>query len=307
MKKVLCVVLVLSLVFLCACGGGKTPDETTVTEETTVEEQTTSEDIPSSAETAESTTAETQTTDAHSTEPATAPPVSERPTEKPTEPSTEPPTKAEPTVYTKAQTVELLKAAVNKTKGYKGDITVHHKEAFSELTVSNVYPGGELSTKFINFLTGLIIKPSEETYSFSGGTATTSEGEKTQLLLPKDAPFTLTDSGVKSAKIEQVDGMTHITLTLVAEECNSLSEKPKHNASAIGYLDIGDSFKLMKITAIQIKYPGSVIDAYIREDGYVSSVSHTVHMESHGEATYGLINGKADFKGSQTETWNINW
>ena len=164
-----------------------------------------------------------------------------------------------------------------------------------------------MSSKLMNFVTGLVIKPSEEDYSFSNGSAVTSEGEKTQLLLPKDAAFTLSDSGVKSASIEKKNGMTHITVTLVSESCNSLTDKPEHNASAIGYLDISGSFKLMKITSIKIDYPGSVIDVYIRDDGYVSSVTYTVNMDCHGEASYGLINGKADFKGAQTETWTLKW
>ncbi len=342
-RRIFCAVLSVCMLFLCSCGG-KQSEETTsapettaaeVTEMQTTEMQTQQELQPTAATAAvsseisstgtsatESPVTESPSTAAPATEiPATetfasqesaATAVSEKQTEAATERSTESVSEiataeSVQTAYTKEQIVEAFKAAVNKTKGYTGDITVHHKETFTDMKISNVSPGGELSSRAMNFITGLIIKPSEEDYNFSGGKATTSEGEQTQLLLPTDAAFTLDASGVKSATFEKKDGLTHITLTLVSEECNSLTDIPKYNASAIGYLDIGNAFNLMKITAVKISYPGSVIDAYVRSDGYVSSVTYTVNMDCHGEATYGLISGSADFSGAQTEQWTLNW
>ena len=309
MKKIMCLVLCAAFVFLCSCGGNGGEQETT-TEEVTAEETVTEEPSVLPTESEMTTEPETETAAPETAASATDAPVTEKMTEKVTEKVTRAETtEANDSVenLSKAQITEKLKTAINKTKGYKGKITVHHKESFADLQISNVSPGGEMSSKLMNFVTGLVIKPSEEDYSFSNGSAVTSEGEKTQLLLPKDAAFTLSDSGVKSASIEKKNGMTHITVTLVSESCNSLTDKPEHNASAIGYLDISGSFKLMKITSIKIDYPGSVIDAYIRDDGYVSSVTYTVNMDCHGEASYGLINGKADFKGAQTETWTLKW
>lgn len=307
MKKIMCLVLCAVFVFLCSCGGNGGEQETT-TDEVTTEETVKDEPSDAPAETEASTEQKTvPVTEAPETAvPATAAPVTEKVTERVTHAETTAAAESFENL-SKAQITEKLKTAINKTKGYKGKITVHHKESFADLQISNVSPGGEMSSKLMNFVTGLVIKPSEEDYSFSNGSAVTSEGEKTQLLLPKDAAFTLSDSGVKSASIEKKNGMTHITVTLVSESCNSLTDKPEHNASAIGYLDISGSFKLMKITSIKIDYPGSVIDAYIRDDGYVSSVTYTVNMDCHGEASYGLINGKADFKGAQTETWTLKW
>lgn len=312
-KRIFCVLLSAGMLFLCSCGGKNTDETTTdetiagdVTEQTTEALQT---------ETEQTSTADDVTTYVTG-QPATEVPqtesVTEKVTEKETEKATERVTAAAETTpaktsYSAAEITEILKNAVNKTKSYTGSITVHHKESFSDLKISNVQPGGELSSRALNFITGLIVKPSEEDYSFSGGKATTSEGETTQLLLPKDAPFSLTADGVKSAKLETENGMTHITLTLKSEQCESLTDKPSYNASAIGYLDLSGAFSKMKITSITVKYPGSVIDAYIRSDGYVSSVTYTVNMECHGEASYGVINGSADFKGAQTEIWTLKW
>lgn len=307
-KRIFCAVLSICLLFLCSCGGNKDGETTAAPDETLSDTTELQTDMPSEQESQTADVTEAPTAAPATEAPATNAPATEKQTERATERATEAPVTAPvQTAYTKEQIVEALKSAVNKTKGYTGNITVHHKESFSDMKISNVTPGGELSSRAMNFITGLIIKPSEEDYSFSGGKATTSEGEQTQLLLPKDAAFTLDASGVKSAKLEKKDGMTHITVTLVSEECNSLTDKPKHNASAIGYLDIGGAFSKMKITAIKIVYPGSVIDAYVRDDGYVSSVTYTVNMDCHGEASYGLINGSADFKGAQTEVWNVKW
>ncbi len=342
-RRIFCAALSICMLFLCSCGG-KQSEETTSAPETAAEvtEMQTAAELqtqqePQSTAAAETVISEvssegTSATGTSATEtPATAIPVTAAPvtetsanhesaatavSEKQTETATERVTESVSevataesvqTAYSKEQIVEAFKAAVNKTKGYTGDITVHHKETFTDMKISNVSPGGELSSRAMNFITGLIIKPSEEDYNFSGGKATTSEGEQTQLLLPTDAAFTLDASGVKSATLEKKDGLTHITLTLVSEECNSLTDIPKYNASAIGYLDIGNAFNLMKITAVKISYPGSVIDAYVRTDGYVSSVTYTVNMDCHGEATYGLISGSADFSGAQTEQWTLNW
>ena len=208
--------------------------------------------------------------------------------------------------FDKAQTLNFLAAAINKTKAYTGDITVHHKESFTS-TVTNVKPGGELATRALNFIKDLVLKPTEEDYRFSGGTATTSEGETTQLLLPKAAAFTLPEEGVAAASISQEGDLVHVILTLAAEEVRSLSEVPKYNAASIGYLDIAGSFSILQIDEVTIRYPGSVIDAYVRGDGYVDRVTYTIKLDAGGKAHAMGISGSADFNGDQVEIWEIKW
>ena len=151
------------------------------------------------------------------------------------------------------------------------------------------------------------IRPTEETYAFSGGHATTAEGEDTQLLLPKAAAFTLPAAGVQSASAKEENGMTHVFLTLAPEECTDLSQIPAYHAASIGYLDIGSKFSLLKIQSVDIKYPGSTIDAFIRPDGYVASVTYTVKMDASAQASAMGITGSANFGGDQVEIWEINW
>lgn len=311
-KRVLCVLLALSLACLASCG--KSEEETTTEETTEYIYDYSDSDLSSEVSSDASSDA---VTDAPVTETQTEAPTAaptEAATAAPTANATEAATQKQSTnastdysSYTKAQILNTLKTAVNKTKAYTGDITVHHKESFTDFNVSNVSPGGALAEQAFSFIKGLVIKPSEEDYKFSGGTATTSEGESTQLLLPKDAQFTLAEEGVKSATIERKNNLTHIVLTLNSEQVTSLSEKPKYNSSAIGYLDLNGSFSKMKITSITIKYPGSVIEAYIRDDGYVSSAIYTINLDCHGEASFGVLSGKADFGGAQTEVWTVKW
>ena len=208
--------------------------------------------------------------------------------------------------YSKADIVNFLSAAVNKTKGYTGNITVHHKESFSS-TITNVNPGGNLVTQAVNFVKDLVIKPSEEDYFFADGIALASEGEKIQLLLPKTSAFSLTPNGVESASISDENGLAHVVLTLVPEEVNSLSDIPKFNASSIGYLDIAGEFSVISVQEVNIKYSGSIIDALIRSDGYVQSVTYSIPLSAYAKAVAMGITGSADFTGEQIEVWDINW
>ena len=208
--------------------------------------------------------------------------------------------------FTKADILSYFTAAVTKTKAYRGNITVNHKESFTS-TVTDVTPGGALVTQAVNFVKDLVLKPSEEVYSFSGGTAVTSEGETTQLLLPKAAAFTLPPEGVANATIAREGDKTHVVLTLAAEEVNSLSAVPKYNSSAIGYLNLDGKFSIIQIQELTIKYPGSKIDALVRDDGYVQSVTYTITLDSYAKARGMGITGTANFYGDQVEVWNINW
>ena len=209
--------------------------------------------------------------------------------------------------YTPAQVVSLLSDAVNKTKAYTGTLVVHHKESFENANITNVNPGGALVQQAIDFVKNLVIKPTEEDYQFSGGLATTSEGEQTQLLLPKAAPFSLTADGVQSATAAAENGMVHVKITLKPEQCTSLTQVPTYNASSIGYLDIASKFSVLKIEQVNIQYPGSTIDAYIRPDGYVQNVTYVIKLSAHAQASAMGISGSADFSGNQTEIWTLKW
>ena len=268
MKAAVAVLLISALITLGACGSKKAPEEPSATQNTSestlpVTESAapvTGESISASdAASVTTVTDTTATTAAVTTAPATAADATSAATSASA-------TGSDFSSFDKAQTLNFLAAAINKTKAYTGDITVHHKESFTS-EVTNVSPGGALATRALNFIKDLVLKPTEEDYKFSGGTATTSEGETTQLLLPKASAFTLPEEGVAAASISQEGDLVHVKLTLTAEEVHSLSEVPKYNASAIGYLDIAGSFNILQIDVVTVKYPGSEIDAYVRGDG----------------------------------------
>lgn len=321
MKKIPAIVLILTLILCFAACKDENPDLTTLPEETasvlppvsdvpsTLPDVTEAVTIPSVSEDASATSApavsetaadasEAQTTLAPVTEPVTSAPVTE------------------PVTGAAADTSEegILKAlsdAVNKTKGYKENVTVDHTEKFNivepVVKLDSAEMLGTLATRAVNFVKDLVLKPSSEVYSFSGGIATTSEGEKTQLLLPKDKAFALTPEEVASATLSEENGRRHIVVTLAPEETHSLSEIPTAHANSIGYLDLAGSFKIIQIDEISIKYPGSVIDAYVRSDGYVESVTYTINLEAFSKAHGMGISGSATFSGAQIESWKINW
>ena len=311
-KTIVSLLLVLAVFTLAACGAKTSPDQSTeapasvsetdapLPSDVTESAPDATTEIPSDvtgsvpADTT-TTTAPAESTTAAAPESTTAAPESTTAAQN-----------TDYSAYTKDQILSYLSEAINKTKGYTGNITVNHKESFTS-TVTNVTPGGALVTRAVNFVKDLVLKPSEEVYSFSGGTATTSEGETTQLLLPKDAAFTLTPDGVANATIQQEGDKVHVVLTLAAEEVNSLSAVPKYNSSAIGYLNLDGRFSIIQIEELTIKYPGSVIDAYVRADGYVDSVTYTITLDASSKAKGMGITGTADFYGDQVEVWKINW
>ena len=309
MKAAVAVLLILALITLGACGNKKTPEEPSSTQSTSESTLPVTESAASVTATsaADNTTAVTSAEDTTLTTAAistTAPATTAEATSAAT--SATAASGSDFSSFDKAQTLNFLAAAINKTKAYTGDITVHHKESFTS-TVTNVKPGGELATRALNVIKDLVLKPTEEDYRFSGGTATTSEGETTQLLLPKAAAFTLPEEGVAAASISQEGDLVHVILTLAAEEVRSLSEVPKYNAASIGYLDIAGSFSILQIDEVTIRYPGSVIDAYVRGDGYVDRVTYTIKLDAGGKAHAMGISGSADFNGDQVEIWKIKW
>ena len=232
-------------------------------------------------------------------------------TEVTTVPVTEAPSTAAPVASSKEEILKTLADAVNKTKGYQNAITVNHTESFDivepVVSLDSAEMLGNLATRAVNFIKDLVLKPGSEVYNFSGGIATTSEGEKTQLLLPKDRAFSLSADAVANAVISDENGMKHIVITLNPEETHSLSEVPANHANSIGYLDIDGSFKIIQIDELNIKYPGSVIDAMIRADGYVDCVTYTINLNACSKAHGMGVSGSATFSGSQTEVWKINW
>ena len=309
MKAAVAVLLILALITLGACGSKKTPEEPSSTQSTSestlpVTESAASVTATSAADNTTAVTSAANTTLTTAAISTTAPATTAEATSAAT--SATAASGSDFSSFDKAQTLNFLAAAINKTKAYTGDITVHHKESFTS-TVTNVKPGGELATRALNFIKDLVLKPTEEDYRFSGGTATTSEGETTQLLLPKAAAFTLPEEGVAAASISQEGDLVHVILTLAAEEVRSLSEVPKYNAASIGYLDIAGSFSILQIDEVTIRYPGSVIDAYVRGDGYVDRVTYTIKLDAGGKAHAMGISGSADFNGDQVEIWKIKW
>ena len=66
-------------------------------------------------------------------------------------------------------------------------------------------------------------------------------------------------------------------------------------------------FRVIKINSCTITYTGSVIDAYIRDDGYISSVDYTVNLSVSGSVTGLGITGSGTMEGVEYESWELQW
>lgn len=212
------------------------------------------------------------------------------------------PVNVNPSSMSNQQILDVLTAAVNKTKAYTGNLKVKHSESF-EANVTDC-TGGAPVAAIASRLIGLVVKPSDETLSFSGGKATNGDGEVVPLLLPDNGPFKLTMSGVKSISARSDGGNTIIEVALVPESVG-MYDVPQANASGIGYLDVSSlDLSFLEVTKASIIYTGSQIKATIGSGGYVSHVEYKIPLHVEGSARISVMSGSAVFDGAETEIWD---
>lgn len=211
----------------------------------------------------------------------------------------------DPSTWSKSKILSEAKNAISKTKSYTGKVSVAHKEGFDANVTECT--GGSVVASVANLLIGWVVSPVDETLNFDGGKAVNSEGETVQILLPKKDSFTLSESGLSTASARRSGDEYIITLGLVRESVD-LYGIPKHNASAIGYLDVGSlDISFMDVDKADITYKGSTVELHINSNGYVTSASYTIPLHVEGAAHRGSISGSAVFDGVQTEQWTFNW
>lgn len=204
-----------------------------------------------------------------------------------------------------SEMLEMLTSAVNKTKAYTGNVSVYHRESFDANVTECT--GGSIVTSIANKLVGMVLDPTEETLNYSGGQAVNSDGETVPILLPKRGNFTLNMSGISSISLSKDGQNTVINVTLVPESVG-MYEVPTANASAIGYLDVGElDLSVLEVTAASIQYTGSSIKAVINSNGYISYAEYVIPLHVEGSAKSGIISGNAVFDGTETEVWQLNY
>lgn len=211
----------------------------------------------------------------------------------------------DPSWWSRAQIISKAKDAVNKTKAFQGNLTVNHAESFTA-KVTECSAGGIVRT-VVDLMLSWVVKPVEESLVYQNGKAVNSEGETVPIILPKRNGFTLDENGVKSAVVQCSGNEYVIKLTLV-EESVGMYDVPKHNASAVGYLDVaGFDISFMEVDSADIVYKGSSIELRINADGYVTYANYKIPLHIEGSAHKGSISGSATFEGEQTEVWKLNW
>lgn len=230
--------------------------------------------------------------------------------QNPSQPVTQAPTQQagekDPSQWTKSEIITNLSNAVNSAKAYTGNLTVNHTEEFANFNITEC-PGGAVGINLANSVASALMKPTSETLNFSGGRATNSDGDSVPILLPKRNGFSLSASGVQSARAYKKDGLTVIEIKLVQESC-SLNEVPKHNAGSIGYLDLGEvDLSIVKITKFNVNYTGSTLVATLDAQGRVLNVVYAIPVEIVAAGSAGMIKGEIKCSGAEKETWQLNW
>ena len=212
---------------------------------------------------------------------------------------------ADPSGWSTSEIIEKAKSAVNRTKAYKGNLSVNHSESFTA-NVTECSAGGVVRA-VVDLMIGWVVKPVQETLVYQNGTAVNSEGETVPILLPKKNNFSLSERGVESASVQRV-GNEYIVHINIVEESVGMYDAPKHNAASVGYLDVA-SFDLsfMEIDSANIVYKGSAIELRINADGYVTYANYRIPLHIDGSAHKGSVSGSATFEGEQTEEWVLNY
>ena len=204
------------------------------------------------------------------------------------------------------EVIDLYANAVNLTRGYQGMISVHHKETFSGEVVE-AEPLGALATRLANRVMDMVSDPHDATLTFTNGIGINEDNETVPILLPKNGAFSLPAEGVRNAYMDTANGMRHVVINLNPESVG-LNEVPQYNAGAIGYLDTASlDLSIIKINSCTITYTGSVIDAYIRDDGYIDSVTYTINLTVQAGVTGLGITGSGTMQGAEYETWDLQW
>ncbi len=210
---------------------------------------------------------------------------------------------ADPSGWTTDQILALTTNAVNKTQAYTGNLSVIHSESFvADVTECT---GGSVVEGVAETMIGWVVKPVQENLVYQNGKAINSEGETVPIILPKKNGFSLSASGIKSASI-RLSGNDYIVNITLIEERVGMYDVPRHNASAVGYLDIGNfNISFLEIDSADIVYKGTTIELRINPDGYVTYASYKIPLKITGAAHKGVISGSATFEGEQTEEWIV--
>ena len=210
-----------------------------------------------------------------------------------------------PSGWSRAQILSKAGDAVNKTKAYNNALTVHHKESFdARVTEAS---GGAVVQSVANVMVGWVVQPVDETLNYQNGTAVNSEGETVPIILPKRNNFYLGESGVTSASAKVVNNEYVINISLV-EENVGMHEVPRHNAAAIGYLDVANfDLSFLTVDSANITYKGSSLELHINAQGYVTYAEYHIPLNIVGSGHSGSISGSVTFDGEQTEVWTLNY
>ncbi len=210
-----------------------------------------------------------------------------------------------PSGWSNAKILAKATDAVNKTKSYKDSLTVQHRETFdANVTEAS---GGAVVQSVANAMVGWVVQPVDETLNYQNGTAVNSEGETVPIILPKKNGFYLEESGITSASAKVVNNEYVINIELV-EEGVGMHEVPKHNASAIGYLDVANfDLSFLTVDSADINYKGSSLELHINAQGYVTYAEYHIPLNIVGSGHSGSISGSVTFDGEQTEVWMLSY
>ncbi len=234
-------------------------------------------------------------TQAPATQPTQAPAT--QPTQAPTQAPTDAPSGGDDTTAptqapsgdakipsTKAEIAEAYNKAINGTKNYTGNVSVHKKSVIA-IQVTDA-PGGAVVLKIVQPIVDKFTGTTESDYSYTNG-ADAEGGLLAKRVTPGDREAKLTEAGIANATaVADGDGYK-MTITLVAEKSTydgTNTVNPVNHESIMDPLNLATlDVNPIVITAADMNYPGATVE--VKVDGQGRMTYHSIKMPLDGSGT----------------------
>ncbi len=167
------------------------------------------------------------------------------------------------------------------------------------------------ATSLVNSILQNFIDDTDETYTFSNGTATnTSTGETsttTNAIPPSDIVAYIDPNGLTSATAEKSGDNIVYTVKFASEATTLESPIPYYHAQAMDYLDLaGLDISPAKITQADLSYPGATEQVTVNSSGQI--IGYYIYMPVSGTGGGSLgLSVSGTIEGYLEETWTFTW
>lgn len=183
-----------------------------------------------------------------------------------------------------------------------------HKTSNTEIEVTDL-PVQSLKGTVDGIVSGLI-KPSDETFEFTNG-ATADGAQPNGKITPGDRDVALKPEGVANATATADGAGYKMVITLISEKSKfdeSGTVNPVHHESCLSPLNLATlDISPAKIASADMTYPGATLELTVDGEGRLTSYKTTLPLEGSGNGKIGPISLTIGLKGQMIETFDFTY